>query len=90
MDQALSAAGIDDRARRALDLEQAALHKRDERGAPFTERLLWATVSAWRPSAHEAGLIGLELDGRLFTHVPEHARPVWEQWLAGPPEVIGA
>ncbi|MET7801882.1 barstar family protein [Streptomyces decoyicus] len=76
--------------RRALDLEEAALEIRDDRGEPLAERLLWATVSAWRPSARGADLIDLELSGRFFAPVPEHARPVWDRWLAGPPETPGA
>jgi RNAse (barnase) inhibitor barstar len=76
--------------RRALDLEEAALQIHDEQGEPLTERLLWTKVSAWRPSARGAELIDLELDGQLFTPVPEHARPVWERWLAGPPDTPGA
>ncbi len=43
--------------RRALDLEQAALEIRDDRGERLTERLVWARVSAWRPSPHDADLI---------------------------------
>ncbi|WP_431040477.1 barstar family protein [Streptomyces sp. P1-3] len=76
--------------RRALDLEEAALEIRDDRGEPLAERLLWTTVSAWRPSALGADLIDLELDGRLFTPVPEYARPIWERWLVGPPDTPGA
>ncbi|MEU4213212.1 barstar family protein, partial [Streptomyces sp. NPDC026206] len=76
--------------RRALDLEQAALEIRNERGELLAERLLWATVSAWHPSARGADLIDLELDGRLLTPIAEHARPVWERWLAGPPKTPGA
>ncbi|MFI9586905.1 barstar family protein [Streptomyces sp. NPDC052236] len=76
--------------RRSLDLEQAALEIRGEWGEPLAERLLWATVTAWYPSARGADLIDLELDGGLFTPVPEHARPVWERWLAGPPQTPGA
>ncbi|GED90285.1 barstar family protein [Streptomyces sp. 6-11-2] len=76
--------------RRALDLEEAALVIRDDSGEPLARLLLWTRVDACHPSAPEAGLIDLELDGRFFTPVPEHARPVWEQWLAGPPETPGA
>ncbi|MFG2988008.1 barstar family protein [Streptomyces sp. NPDC048257] len=75
--------------RRALDLEQAALEIRDDQGEPLTERLLWARVSAWRPSSHGTDLIDLELEG-LFTPVPEHARPIWERWLVGPPATAAA
>ncbi|WP_332757565.1 barstar family protein [Streptomyces sp. MT206] len=76
--------------RRALDLEEAALEIRDGGGELLTDRLLWATVSGWRPSACGADLIDLELDGGLFTPVPEYARPVWERWLAGPPDAVNA
>ncbi len=76
--------------RRALNLEEAELEIRDERGEPLTGRLLWTEVSAWRPSDHGTGLIDLELDAALFTPVPEYARPVWEQWFAGPPDTPGA
>ncbi|MGW3208307.1 barstar family protein [Streptomyces sp. NPDC001135] len=72
--------------RRALDLEQAALEIRDGQGGPLTERLLWGRVSAWRPSSYGTDLIDLELDGGFFTPVPEYARPVWDRWLAGPPD----
>ncbi|MER7985335.1 barstar family protein [Streptomyces noursei] len=76
--------------RRALDLEEAALEIRDDHGAPLTERILWTRVSAWRPSPYGTDLIDLELDGQLFTPVPEYARPVWQRWLAGPPDTPGA
>lgn len=76
--------------RRALDLEQATLEIRDSQGEPLTERQLWAKVSAWSPSSYGTDLIDLELDGELLTPVPEHARPVWERWLAGPPDTLGA
>ncbi|GGZ68265.1 barstar family protein [Streptomyces echinoruber] len=76
--------------RRALDLGQAALEIRDGRGEPLTECPLWAEISAWRPSSHGADLIDLELDGEFCTPVPGHARPVWEWWLAGPPDTAGA
>lgn len=76
--------------RRALDLEQAALEIRDDRGELLTERLLWARVSAWRPSSYGTDLIDLELDGGLFTPVPEHVRPVWERWHVGPPDMAAA
>ncbi|MFD9791983.1 hypothetical protein ACFWXK_13635 [Streptomyces sp. NPDC059070] len=51
----------------------------------WSGRLLWATISAWRPSSCGADLIDLELDGGRFTPVPEHARAIWERRLAGPP-----
>ncbi|MEW1905008.1 barstar family protein [Streptomyces sp. NPDC086147] len=76
--------------RQALDLEEAALEMRDDRGDPLVERLLWARVTAWRPSSYGADLIDLELDGELFRPVPEHARPVWERWLVGPPDTTAA
>ncbi|MFD8828151.1 barstar family protein [Streptomyces sp. NPDC059605] len=76
--------------RRALDLEQAALEIRDDGGRPLTERLLWARVTDWRPSSHGSDLIDLELDGYFFEPAPEAVRPVWERWLAGPPDVPGA
>lgn len=76
--------------RRALDLDQAVLRIRDDQGEPLTEHLLRARVSAWSPSSRGTDLIDLELDGGLFTPVPEHARPVWERWLAGPPGTAAA
>ncbi|MET7687881.1 barstar family protein [Streptomyces sp. NPDC005483] len=76
--------------RRALDLEQASLEIQDDQGEPLTERLLWARVSAWRPSSYGTDRIDLELDGELFTPVPEYARPIWERWFAGPPDTQGA
>ncbi|MGW0779314.1 barstar family protein [Streptomyces sp. NPDC002913] len=76
--------------RKALDLEQAALEIRDDRGEPLTERLLWARVGAWHPSSYGTDLIDLELDGELLRPVPEHVRPVWERWFAGPPETTAA
>ncbi|MFI8261125.1 hypothetical protein [Streptomyces sp. NPDC085665] len=75
--------------RRSLDLGEAVLKVRDDRGAPLADLLLWATVSAWRPSAHGADLIDLELEGKLSTPVPEQARPLWERRLAGPPKTPG-
>ncbi|MDX3612501.1 barstar family protein [Streptomyces europaeiscabiei] len=76
--------------RRALDLEEAALEIRDDQGEPLTERLLWTRVTAWQPSSNGTDLIDLELEGKLFTPVPEYARPIWERWLAGPPNTLGA
>ncbi len=76
--------------RRALDLEQASLEIRDDRGEPLTDLLLSARVRSRRPSSRGPGLIDLELDGELFTPVPEYARPLWERWFAGPPEAPGA
>lgn len=76
--------------RRALDLEEAALEVRDDRGEPLTDFLLRTRVRAWRPSSHGTDLIDLELDGECFSPLPEHARPVWERWLAGVPDTRGA
>ncbi|MGW4694029.1 barstar family protein [Kitasatospora cineracea] len=76
--------------RRALDLEEAALEIRDDQGELLTDRLLWTKVRAWRPSSHGTDLIDLELNGELFTPVPEYARPIWERWLAGPPDTPGS
>ncbi|MFE2925434.1 barstar family protein [Streptomyces goshikiensis] len=76
--------------RRALDLEEAALEIRDDEGELLTDRLLWATVSGWRPSARGADLVDLELDGGRFTPVPVYARPIWERWLSGPPDAVNA
>ncbi|MBT2458169.1 barstar family protein [Streptomyces sp. ISL-86] len=76
--------------RRSLDLGEAVLEIRDDRGESFSELLLWVTVSAWRPSAYGAELIDLELEGKLSAPVPEHARALWERWLAGPPQTPGA
>ncbi len=76
--------------RRALDLELATLLIQDDRGVPLTERRLWARASAWRPSSSGTDRIDLELDGELFTPVPEYARPIWERWFTGPPSTKGA
>ncbi|MGV9313907.1 barstar family protein [Streptomyces sp. NPDC003691] len=76
--------------RRALDLGEATLEVTDDRGDPLTDVLLRATVKSWGPSACGPDLIDLELDGGLDVPVPAHARPVWEQWFAGPPDVSGA
>lgn len=76
--------------RRALDLEQAVFEVRDDKGEPLTDRLLWTKVTAWHPSSSGAELIDLELDGEFFTPVPEYARPIWERWLAAPPDTPGA
>ncbi|QIP87375.1 hypothetical protein GLX30_28885 [Streptomyces sp. Tu 2975] len=76
--------------RRALYLGEAALEIQDDRGEPLTDRLLQARVSTWRPSSYGTDLIDLELDGEHFTPVPEYARPLWERWLAGPPDTSGA
>lgn len=56
----------------------------------LTERPLWTSVSAWRPSSYGADLIDLELDGESFAPVPEHARTVWERRLTGPPSGVGS
>ncbi|MFD0687295.1 barstar family protein [Actinomadura fibrosa] len=76
--------------RRALNLEEVALKIRDRQGAPLTERLLWASVGGWRRSRDGRDVIDLELEGTLFAPVPDHARPVWERWLAGAPGTEGA
>ncbi|MFC8087231.1 hypothetical protein [Streptomyces sp. NPDC057340] len=75
--------------RRSLDLEQAALEIRDDRGRLLTERLLWTRVTDWRPSSRGTDLIDLQLDGARYDPVPEHARPLWERRLAGPPDTPG-
>ncbi|MGW0883052.1 barstar family protein [Streptomyces sp. NPDC002671] len=75
--------------RRALDLDEARLEIRDDNGEPLTDRLLRPWVRAWRPSSHGPDLIDLELDGELHRPVPGYARPVWDRWLAGPPEAPG-
>ncbi|WP_326633585.1 MULTISPECIES: barstar family protein [unclassified Streptomyces] len=75
--------------RRTLDLEEACLEMRDDRGEPLTDRLLRPTVRSWRPSSRGTHLIDLELDGE-FAPVPGYARPIWERWLAGPPDARGA
>ncbi|MFD7242133.1 barstar family protein [Streptomyces massasporeus] len=76
--------------RRALDLEEARLEIRDDGGEPLSDRLLRPTIRAWRPSAHGRDLIDLELDEELDAPVPGHARPIWDRWLAGPPQTPGA
>ncbi|MEU6104539.1 barstar family protein [Streptomyces flaveolus] len=75
--------------RRALDLDEARLEIRDDNGEPLTDRLLRPRIRAWRPSSYGPGLIDLELDGELDRPVPEHASPVWDRWLAGPPQTPG-
>ncbi|WP_338071008.1 hypothetical protein [Actinomadura bangladeshensis] len=72
--------------RRARALEQVALRIRDDQGQPLTERLFWAQVNAWRPSSTGTDLIDLELEGGYSTPIPEHLRPLWERWFAGPPD----
>lgn len=62
---------------------------RDDRGELLTDRLLRAKVRTWQPSSRGTDLIDLELDGDLVP-VPGYARPVWERWLAGPPDAPGA
>lgn len=76
--------------RLALNLEEACLEVRDDRGEPLTDRLLWAQVRTWRPSSHGTDLIDLELDGKFFTPVPEYARAIWDRWLTGPPDAPGS
>ncbi len=75
--------------RHTLDLEEVWLEIRDDRGEPLTDRLLRPKVRAWQPSFRGTELIDLELDGYLAP-VPGYARPVWERWLAGPPDAPGA
>ncbi|MEU0632041.1 barstar family protein [Streptomyces sp. NPDC005989] len=75
--------------RRTLDLEEAWLEIRDDQGEPLTDRLLRPKVRTWQPSSLGTDLIDLELDGHLAP-VPGYARPVWERWLAGPPDASGA
>jgi RNAse (barnase) inhibitor barstar len=75
--------------RRALDLEKAWLEIRDDRGALLDERLLHPRVRSWSVSSHGRRLVDLELDS-AFVPVPPHARPLWERWLAGPPDAPGA
>ncbi|MCX4981428.1 barstar family protein [Streptomyces sp. NBC_00572] len=76
--------------RKALELETAVLELRDAHGAPLTDRRLWASVTAWRPSALGPELLDVEFDGSFVDPVPEFARPLWERWLAGPPTTPGA
>ncbi|WP_052499826.1 barstar family protein [Streptomyces vietnamensis] len=76
-------------ARRPLDLEEVCLEIRDDRDGLLTDRLLRPKVRTWQPSSRGTGLIDLELDGYLAP-VPGYARPVWERWLAGPPDAPGA
>ncbi|WP_331769265.1 barstar family protein (plasmid) [Embleya sp. NBC_00888] len=75
--------------RRARDLDEVLLEIRDDRGELLAAPTLWASVEAWRPSAHGADLIDLDL-ARHHTLVPEHAEPVWERWFAGPPDTLNA
>ncbi|MGW4645577.1 barstar family protein [Kitasatospora sp. NPDC004289] len=75
--------------RRALHLDETYLEIRDDRGELLTDRLMWATVTAWHPSAAGPGLIDLELDGGDFEPLPEHARPLLERWFTGPPATPG-
>ncbi|WP_207938726.1 hypothetical protein [Actinomadura darangshiensis] len=72
--------------RRALNLEEIALEIRDDQGNLLTDRPFWAKANAWRPSSTGTDLIDLELEGGCFTPVPEHHRPLWERWFAGPPD----
>ncbi|MET9662348.1 barstar family protein [Streptomyces sp. NPDC006510] len=75
--------------REAVDLGQAALEIRDDLGEPLTERPLRARVLNWWRNAYGRSLIDLKLDGEFFTPVPQYARPIWERWLAGPPDNQG-
>ncbi|WP_345282286.1 hypothetical protein [Kitasatospora albolonga] len=70
--------------RQALHLDETYLEIRDDRGELLTDRLMWATVTAWHPSAAGPGLIDLELDGGDFEPLPEHARPLLERWFTRP------
>lgn len=83
-------AALSKNTRRSLNLEEAALEIRDDRGELLTDRLLDARVRAWRPASCGADLIDLELDGELFDPVSEYARTIWKRWLAGPPDSFGA
>ncbi|MFD8570481.1 barstar family protein [Streptomyces sp. NPDC059639] len=74
--------------RRALDLEEACLEIRDRHGERLTDLILWTTIKAWSPSSRGGDLIDLEFDARGFTPVPEHAQPLWERWLTGPPQTV--
>jgi hypothetical protein len=76
--------------RRALDLEEAAVEVHDDHGEPLTDFVLRTGVHSWSPSPEGAGRIDLRLDGRDFTPVPDSDRPLWERWLAGPPDTVGA
>ena len=76
--------------RRALDLEEARLEIRDDRGEALTDRLLRPKVRTWSPSSHGTDLIDLELDAEHYTPVPGYARPIWKRWLVGPPNASGA
>lgn len=76
--------------RRALDLQEARLEIRDDRGEPLTDLLLRPKVRRWGPSSRGTDLIDLEIDGEFSTPVPGRAWPVWERWLAGPPDTPGA
>ncbi|MEU4076522.1 hypothetical protein DEJ45_21420 [Streptomyces venezuelae] len=71
-------------------LEKAELELRDGRGEVLTDRLFWAVVRGWEASPLGDGLIDLTLDGGFRRPEPLWARGVWERWLAGPPEEIGA
>ncbi|MGW4894772.1 barstar family protein [Kitasatospora sp. NPDC004240] len=75
---------------RPLTLEQASLELRDDRGERLTDRLLWAVVNDWRPSALGPDLIDLELDGGYLEPEPDQVRHVRERWFAGPPDTPGA
>ncbi|MFE2263029.1 barstar family protein [Streptomyces griseosporeus] len=76
--------------RRALDLGEAWLEIRDDRGELLTDRLLRPVVRSWGPSSRGTDLVDLELGGQLFQPVPEYARPVWGRWFAGPPDGLNA
>ncbi|MFJ5779545.1 barstar family protein [Streptomyces sp. NPDC093094] len=74
---------------RALDLGQVSLETRNDRGETLAEHAFQAArVSAWHSSPHGPDLIDLELEGNSFPLLPEHARPLWESWLAAPPDTL--
>ncbi|MEV8314507.1 barstar family protein [Streptomyces sp. NPDC059900] len=77
--------------RRSLILAEVALEIHDDQGELLSDRTFWTEVRAWRPSSRGKNLIDLELDATLLhLPVPDHARPLWEQWFTGPPDAPGA
>lgn len=74
--------------RRALDLDEAALGIRDDGGELLTERLLWATVRGWRPSARGAGLIDLEHAGGLVGEAVHQHPQVGADLVGGEPDAV--
>ncbi|MFF4979422.1 barstar family protein [Streptomyces sp. NPDC001046] len=75
--------------RRTLDLKEAELEIRDDQGDLLGDRLLHPRIRGWSVSPHGRHLVDLALDGE-FMPVPSFARPLWERWLAGPPDTPGA